>query len=206
MLFRSLTIVGIATADYGVTQNFVRALDRVLPQTRDVGNMNVTASLNARWVLSRQLSAFARYTFLFQHVEEPVTMQDIGRHLLLAGVTLSLTAGEADYLDGVVPFQEAEIMHAIRGATAAAPGAEAVAAEQSAAGEDEGVLDDPLDPTERPIAPPPRSPGEPEPRVEPYPPGDPRRQAPTPPAPAAPAAPNPSPTTPPRERTEGLPG
>lgn len=206
-----LTVVGIATADYGVTQNFVRAGDRVLPQTRDVGNMNVTASVNLRWVFTRQISAFARYTFLFQHVEEPVTMQDIRRHLLLAGVTFSLTAGEADYLDGVVPFQEAEIMHAIRAAAAAAPSAEAVAAEQSAAGQDEGVLADPLDPAARPVAPPPLRPGEPEPRPEPYPVGDPRRVPPatgpaTPPtsAPAAaPAGPTPSPTTPPRDRTEG---
>jgi hypothetical protein len=168
-----LTVAGIATADYGITENFVRAMGRVLPQTRPVGNMNVTASLNARWTFNRMLSAFARYTFLFQHVEEPVTFQDVRRHLILAGVTVSFAAGEADYLDGVLPWQEAEIAHAIRGAVASAPGAEAVAEERSAAGEDPGVLDDPLDPGDRPPPRPLRRPGEPDP--EPHPIGDPRR-------------------------------
>ena len=112
----NLTITGIATADYGLTEHSVRATATTPSGTREVGNMNVTATLNARWVFSRSLSAFARYTFLFQHVEEPTWFPDIRRHVVLAGITLSVTAGEADYLDGVIPFTEAEVTSAIRNA------------------------------------------------------------------------------------------
>ncbi|MFO0601769.1 MAG: hypothetical protein U0324_01285 [Polyangiales bacterium] len=200
-----LTLVGITTADYGVTENHVRSGGRVLPETHAVGNMNFTASLNARWVLARTISAFARYTFLFQHVEEPATLQDVRRHLLLAGITISFTAGEADYLDGVIPWQEAEVTNAIRGAAASAPSADAVAAENAASGEEPGVLDDPLDPADRPAPPPPRRQGDPEPEL--YPVGDPRRAAPAPTGAAPTGSNNPqqSPSAParPREGTEG---
>jgi len=203
----NLTITGIATADYGLTENPVLVTDpvtlrpRTNGQTREVANMNVTAVLNARWVFSRSISAFARYTFLYQHVEEPQWFPDIRRHLVLAGVTISVSAGEADYLDGVIPFAEAEVMGAIRNAAASAPGAAEVAAEQGPTGDEPGVLDDPLDPADRPAPPPPRAPGSPAPEDEetaatrgrpPH--------APTPPP--APASNRPQPQ-PPRERREG---
>lgn len=207
-----LTVVGIAAADYGVTENPVFEPDPENPGSRrptggvhPVGNMNITASLNARWIVARTVSVFARYTFLFQHVEEPATLQDVRRHLLLAGVTISLTAGEADYLDGVIPWQEAEVTNAIRGAAASAPSADAVAAENAASGEDPGVLDDPLDPADRPLPPPPRRQGDPEPEL--YPVGDPRRTTPAPTGPTPSGSNNPqqSPSAParPREGTEG---
>jgi hypothetical protein len=198
----NLTITGIATADYGLTRNVVLATVTTATGTREVANMNVTAVLNARWAFSRHLSAFARYTFLFQHVEEPQWFPDIRRHVILAGVTVSLTAGEADYLDGVIPFTEAEVTGAIRNAVSSAPGAAEVAAEQSASGEENGVLEDPLDPGDRPAPPPLRRPGDPE--EEPTP-GAPARPT-TAPTGATPGGSNAPPSTPPRDRPEGSKG
>ena len=57
----------------------------------------VTArALNSRWMLSRGVSVFARYTFLFQHVDEPAWYPDIVRHVALLGVTLAVFGGDAE--------------------------------------------------------------------------------------------------------------
>lgn len=132
--------------------------------TQAGGTTNVTANVMARWVLTRSTAVFARYTFIFNHIEEPTWYPDIRRHVVMAGLNFTLTAGEADYLEGVIPWDEAETSAAIRSSAAESPSAEAAARDPDASGVDRGdVLDDPLDPADRPQDSPHTDPAPPDP-------------------------------------------
>ena len=137
---------GEASGDYGVTENFVPGTGTVAGSpttTRSVGNSNFTASAGARWILTRGVSVFARYTFLFQHVDEPAWFPDIVRHVALLGVTLAVFGGDAEEVLGITPLEESAAADAIR----AAGGGSSSASEGGDGGGDEGaggVLDDGL--------------------------------------------------------------
>lgn len=152
---RNLVFTGLVTADHGVTQNYVQTTPGVPPmsgQTHSVGNSNVTALLGARWVVSNGLSVFLRYTFLFQHVDEPVWYPDIRRHVVMLGVTLMTSAGDVNQLDALIPVEEADTAAAIRSAAASSGGSAASeGGAVNAAGD--GVLDDPLSATDGPPTP-----------------------------------------------------
>lgn len=115
---QDLVFQGIFGGDYGVSENFnpVPPGSTVTPTTHDVSNANLSAVAGARWIITRGISAFVRYTFLYQHVEEPVGNPDVVRHIGLAGVTFSVFAGDAEELLGVTPLEESGTALAIRGA------------------------------------------------------------------------------------------
>ncbi|MFO0645562.1 MAG: hypothetical protein U0326_04940 [Polyangiales bacterium] len=139
---QNLVFQGTLGGDYGITQNFnpVPAGSTATPTTHDVGNSNFSAVAGARWIITRGISAFVRYTFLYQHVDEPVGNPDIVRHVAMAGVTFSVFAGDAEELLGVTPLEESNAAQALRGAT----GGASATSEGNERGNDEGtsVTDD----------------------------------------------------------------
>jgi hypothetical protein len=104
--------------DYGVTTNLVPAQRGVAASSQDVGNSNFRAMINGRWIVSRGFSAFARYTYMQQFNDPPGWPLEFIRHVILLGFTVSATAGEANFLDGVVPQEEFATAAAIREAGA----------------------------------------------------------------------------------------
>ncbi len=116
---QNLVFQGTLGGDYGISENFV-ALPRgstATPSTHDVANSNFSAVAGARWIITRGISAFVRYTFLYQHVDEPAGNPDVVRHVALGGVTFSVFGGDAEELLGVTPLEESNTAQAIRGAT-----------------------------------------------------------------------------------------
>ncbi len=115
----NLVFQGTLAGDYGVTQNFVpgSASGTGSPSTtQEVGNSNFSATAGVRWIITRGISTFVRYTFLFQHVDEPAWYPDIVRHVALAGVTFTVFGGDAEELLGVTPLEESGSAQAIRSA------------------------------------------------------------------------------------------
>ncbi len=147
---RDLVFQGTLGGDYGITQNFnpLPAGSTATPTTQDVGNSNFSAVAGARWIITRGISAFVRYTFLYQHVDEPVGNPDIVRHVAMAGVTFSAFAGDAEELLGVTPLEESNAAQALRGAT----GGPSATSEGNERGDDEGasVTDDGFGAAEEP--------------------------------------------------------
>ena len=134
---------GEASGDYGVTENFVPGTGTVAGSpttTRSVGNSNFTASAGARWILTRGVSVFARYTFLFQHVDEPAWFPDIVRHVAILGVTLAVFGGDAEEVLGITPLEESAAADAIRAAGGGSSSASEGGGDEGAG----GVLDDGL--------------------------------------------------------------
>jgi hypothetical protein len=143
-----LTFAGEVSADYGVTDNFVPAPGDAMgfaSNVQSVGNSNITATAGVRWQLSRGVALFGRYTFLYQHVDEPRWFPDIVRHVVFGGISVTATAGDAEFLDGIVPIEEAETAASIRNALASHTPPDA---NEPASGPN--VFDDPLDPGAEP--------------------------------------------------------
>ncbi len=142
---QNIVFTGEALGDYGVTENFVpgSGLPGSPSTTQSVGNANFTAGAGARWIITRGVSVFTRYNFLYQHVDEPAWYPDIVRHVALAGVIFSMFAGDAEQLLGVTPLEEAIAADAIRAAAGPSQSSGGGGGGGNE-GNGEGVLDDPL--------------------------------------------------------------
>ncbi len=139
----NLVFSGEAGGDYGVTVNITpEAAAAGRTDTQDVANANFTASAGARWIFTRGVSAFARYTFLYQHVEQPAWFPDIVRHVAMVGVSFLVFAGDAEELFGVMPLEESEAAQAIRSASQSSGDAEPADGDRVSDGVGDGVLDD----------------------------------------------------------------
>lgn len=109
--------------DYGITANNTPTNPGV---ATDAVMANLVTTLNARYVLTRGVSFFANYSFFYQYLDDvaaprlrrpdgdAILMNNFFRHVVLAGITLSVSGGDGPQLDGVVPLTEVEALQNFR--------------------------------------------------------------------------------------------
>jgi len=137
-----------ASGDYGVTSNFALRADGTTDNSRvvDVGNTNISVAAGVRFIASRNFSVFARYNFLYSHLDVarlPGLIPEIVRHVAMLGVTASLSNDDSGSTESLIPFEEASAAHGARGAGGGSQQSSGEAG-GTAAG-DEGAFVDPFD-------------------------------------------------------------
>lgn len=124
-----VAFTGDVTADYGVTES---AVPGRAGATREIPSLNLSALAGVRFSFNRQVSAFARYNFLFSNVDLDGPAQSRGvineivRHVALVGVTFAIGTEDDGVTEPMVPFEEIEAMqdaHAAGGSSAGGAGA-----------------------------------------------------------------------------------
>lgn len=139
-----------ASGDYGVTANFALRPDGSTDNSRivDVGNTNLSVAAGVRFIASRNFSIFTRYNFLYSHLDVarlPGLIPEIVRHVVMLGVTASLSNDNDGATESLIPFEEAAAMHAARGSGGGRSTTESSGGSSGGSSGDEGGFVDPFD-------------------------------------------------------------